>query len=138
MRILNAMGMGAALALLSLIGCSRGKTVPLEATTAVPAAIGEVHATRTDNGNTRVDVAVSYLAPPQNVAPGANVYVVWAQGEGGASPVNIGALEVGKDRKGELQTLTPLQKFEIFVTPEAERNAKLPSNRPVMKADVAP
>ena len=138
MRILNVVGLGAMLALTAALGCSSGKTVPLQPTQSVPAALGEVHATKTDQGNTRVDVQVSYLAPPQNVDPGSHVYVVWAQPKDGSTPQNIGALEVGKDRKGRLETLTPLEKFEILVTPEPERNAKQPTNKPVMTADVSP
>lgn len=139
MRIRRSLAAGAALVVAALIGCGGpSKTVPLQATQAVPAALGEVHASRTDQGNTRVDLEVSYLAPPQNVAPGSHVYIVWAQPEDGSPPQNIGALAVGEDRKGKLETLTPLQKFDIFVTPEPARNAKKPTNEAVMKAEVAP
>lgn len=137
MKSRYAMVLGAALAL-AAVGCSGGQTVPLQATHAVPAALGEVHAKRTDQGNTQLSVEVSYLAPPQNVAPGSHVYIVWAKGEGNAQPQNIGALAVGDDRKGKLETLTPLDKFELFVTPEPDRNAKKPTNEPVMKTEVAP
>lgn len=138
MKTLKAMGLGAALALSAGLGCGGGQTVPLQPSHAVPAAMGEVHAKKTDQGNTLVDVEVSYLAPPQNVAPGSHVYIVWAQPEDGSSPQNIGALTVGEDRKGKLETLTPLDKFKVLVTPEPDRNAKQPTNDPVMKADVAP
>ena len=104
----------------------------------MPAAQGEVRSNRTDAGNTKVDVKVQYLAPPDKVAPGAQTYVVWAQRDDKSSPQNIGALAVGKDRKGKLETLTPLDKFEVFVTPEPSPKATEPTNPPVMRSHVEP
>jgi hypothetical protein len=128
-----------ALALSGLVACGgAGKKVALEPTHAVPAAKGNVRAQRTDSGNTRLDVEVQFLAPPGRVAPGSQVYIVWAQRDDKSAPQNIGALPVGSDRKGKLQTLTPLDRFEVFLTPEPGPGATEPTNEPVMRSRVEP
>lgn len=127
-----------ALALASLVACGGEKKVALQPTPAVPAALGEVRSERTDQGNTKVDVEVEHLAPPGRVAPGAQVYIVWAQRDDKSSPQNIGALRVGKDRKGKLETLTPLDRFDVFVTPESSPNIAHPTNEPIMRSRVEP
>ena len=129
----------AALAFAALLGaCAGGKKVALEPTQAVAAAKGKVRAERTDSGNTKLDVEVQFLAPPGRVAPGSQVYVVWAQRDDKSAPQNIGALAVGSDRKGKLQTLTPLDRFEVFLTPEPVGGATEPTNEPVMRSRIEP
>ena len=128
----------AALALAAFVACAGGKKVALEPTQAVAAAKGKVRAERTDSGNTKLDVEVQFLAPPGRVAPGSQVYVVWAQRDDKSAPQNIGALAVGSDRKGKLQTLTPLDRFEVFLTPEPVGGATEPTNEPVMRSRVEP
>ena len=121
-----------------LVACAGGKKVALEPTQAVAAAKGKVRAERTDSGNTKLDVEVQFLAPPGRVAPGSQVYVVWAQRDDKSAPQNIGALAVGSDRKGKLQTLTPLDRFEVFLTPEPVGGATEPTNEPVMRSRIEP
>ncbi len=120
----------------ALAGCAGGKKVALEPTQAVAAAKGNVRAERTDSGNTRLDVQVQHLAPPGKVVPGAQVYVVWAQRDDASAPQNLGALAVGGDRKGKLETLTPLDRFEVFLTPEQVPAAAEPTSEPVMRSRV--
>jgi len=131
--------MVAAFALAALAACAGEKKSALEPTSAVPAAEGQVRSERTEEGNTKLEVEVKHLAPPAKVAPGAEVYIVWAQRDDKtAGPQNIGALTVDKDRKGKLQTLTPLDRFEVLVTPEPSANATEPTNEPVMRSHVGP
>ncbi len=129
----------AALAIAAFVACGGGaKKVALEPTQAVAAAKGKVRAERTDSGNTKLDVEVQFLAPPGRVAPGSQVYVVWAQRDDKSAPQNIGALAVGSDRKGKLQTLTPLDRFDVFLTPEPAGGATEPTNEAVMRTRVEP
>lgn len=119
-----------------LIGCG-GKDVPLETAASVPAARGTAEATATDNDNTDLKVEVEHLAPPDKIASGASVYVVWAKPDTKEPAQNLGALVIDDDRKGSLRTTTPLKHFEVMVTPEASAAVQHPSNEPVMKAKVA-
>ena len=129
----------AALAFAALAACGGGGTkVALQPTTAVAAAVGQVRAERTDQGNTKLDVEVRHMAPPEKISPGSKVYVVWAQRDDKSAPQNIGALTVGDSRKGKLRTLTPLDSFDVFVTPERTPTTAEPTNEPVMRSRVEP
>jgi hypothetical protein len=117
--------------------CASKQTTPLTPTPQNPAAKGEVETRRTENNNTELDVEVKFMAPPQNVARDATVYVVWAKPlTPDAPPQNVGALVVKKDRTGSLKTKTPHERFDLFVTPEPKGNVTQPSHEPVMKAKV--
>jgi len=139
---------GLALALVATaVACSAvkapfegGQKIALEPTSQVQAAEGTVQAKSTDQGNVELEVEVEHMAPPEHVAPGTRFYVVWAKETGKleTEPAqNIGSLTIDKNAKGKLKTLTPLEKFELFVTPEAQPNAKEPTHPAVMKADIA-
>lgn len=121
----------------SAFACGGSKQTPMTATADVPAAQGKVETRRTDNQNTEVELEVRHLAPPENVASGAKVYVVWTKPlAGDANPQNVGALVVDQERTGSLKTKTPFERFDLMVTPEPSSNVTTPSNDPVMKAKV--
>ncbi|HVJ94189.1 MAG TPA: hypothetical protein VM580_30585 [Labilithrix sp.] len=120
-----------------LFACAGARTTPLSPTQTTPAAQGEVETRRTDNQNTAVAIEVQHLAPPGSVASGAKTYVVWAKEPAAtALPQNLGAMRVDESRKGSLKTKTPLETFEVFVTPESNPNATEPSNEPVLRGQV--
>jgi hypothetical protein len=124
-------------AALALSACAGTQTTPLTPTSQSPAAQGQVETRRTQNQNTEVDLHVKYMAPPQAVADNATVYVVWAKPLAEDAPAhNLGAMVVGKDRKGSLKTLTPYEKFDLIVTPEPAGNVSEPTHEPVLKAKI--
>lgn len=127
-----------ALPLCLAAACGGGQTSKLQTASGAPAAVGNVETSQGENGNTVVKVEVEHLAPPENVASGASVYVVWAKPRSDEGPRNLGALKVSDDRKGKLETKTPLQQFELLVTPEASPLATKPTGEPVMRASVQP
>ena len=59
------------------------KKFPMNASSVVPAARGEVEIDKDKNGNIRLNMNVEHLANPQNLTPAAAVYVVWLQERGG-------------------------------------------------------
>lgn len=118
------------------LACGGGHATKLNAAPATPAAVGEIKASRGDNGNTELSVEVEHLAPPENVASGAKVYVVWAKPHSQDPAQNLGALAVGDDRKGKLETKTVFKEFDLLVTPEATPTSAQPTSAPVMKASV--
>ncbi len=91
---------------------------------------------RGENGNTHLEVAVEYLAQPQNVAKGATVYVVWATLRPGSQAQNIGAMKVGDERSGKLATTTPLAEFDLRITPESTPTVEAPTGPTVMNAHI--
>lgn len=124
-------------ALVAIGGCaSDAGAVRMTASRDIPAAMGTVVATQTDNDNTKVRVEVEHMAPPQRVSPGATTYVVWARAAGQAAPVNLGALKVDRNLKGTLVTVTPLRNFEVFVTAEPSPTVTTPTSQHFLSASV--
>lgn len=122
---------------LSVGACAGMHKTPLTSTAQNPAAKGQVETRRTENQNTEVKLEVEHMAPPQKVAPDATVYVVWAQPLApDAPPQNMGSFVIDRDRSGSLTTVTPHEKFELLVTPEARGTVERPTNEPVMKAKI--
>jgi hypothetical protein len=117
--------------------CAGTQKTPLTVTPQAPAAEGTVETRRTENKNTEVNLRVEHMAPPEKIVNDATVYVVWAQPLApGAEPQNMGSFVVGKDRKGQLKTVTPQEQFELIVTPEAKGTVEKPTNEPVLKAKI--
>jgi hypothetical protein len=102
-----------------------------------PSADGFVHIDVGSNGNTSVKVHVNHLAPPARLDPNAVTYVVWVRSvEGDPRPENLGALHVGEGEGGELNTVTSLHHFVLFVTAEQSPHPDAPSALHVLEARV--
>ena len=123
--------------MLALTGAASAKKYPLTADKSVPAARGQVDIGQDKNGNTKVEIAVEHLAPPENLTPARTAYVVWFQ-ERGAEPLNQGSLKPNKNLKATFKSVTPLKSFDIFVSAESDVNAKTPSGSEVLRASIQP
>lgn len=126
---------------LALPACGGRQPTPIvfEPSSIAPAAMGEVIARIDPNGNTRLQIDVRHLAPPDRVAPGAAVYVAWAgELDRAAGPHNLGALRVDSDLRGKLETVTPLRTFDLIITPEPAATVVAPSGPEVLKVRIAP
>jgi hypothetical protein len=61
-----------------------GKTFPLAGSSFAPAARGQAEISKDKkNGNTKVKITAEHLAPPENLSPAKNGYLVWFQQRGG-------------------------------------------------------
>lgn len=126
-----------ALAALVLVGCSSDSHVRLQGGSQVPAAQGDIKLSTGPNANTRIELSVQHLAPPDRVAAGAMVYVVWARPfQQGAMPQNLGALQVNDKLEGTLATVTPLRNFELLITAEQAATVQQPSGSPILSAPI--
>lgn len=115
------------LAVLVLAGCTSGPQA-MRVNRTNPAAYGEVEAREETNGNTKITLKAEHLARPEAVTPAASTYVVWAQDLGGASGAqNLGALEVDDNLKAKFEAITPLKRFDLFITPEPVTTAQFPT-----------
>ena len=132
-----------AIGVVALIACAGGQKAALQPSRSIAAVDdkveAKVEAKQTAEGNTHLEVAVEHLAPPQRVAPDASTYVVWAMpaATGGEHIENLGALSIGEERKGELKAFTPLQSFDVLVTPEASAKVQTPTHEAVLTARVS-
>ena len=122
--------------LLLAAGCA-SRTVPLASNETAPAARGELQLKPRDSGNMELRIEVSHLAPAERVQRGAAQYVVWVDPVAGSGPPqNVGALALGDDLEASLKTLTPLEKFDLFITPEPSGRTEGPTGPRVLQAAV--
>ena len=119
---------------LGLSACAT--SYPLRASDQSPAATGVVKAKHDDHGNTKLALKVDHLPRPMDLKPGLSTYVVWSVADGGARVRNLGQLEVGEDRKGEVKVVSPLPNFELLVTAEPNGQVAQPSDNVVLRGNV--
>lgn len=122
---------------LLLAAVASAKKYPMTADKSVPAARGQVDVGHDKNGNTRVELEVEHLAPPENLTPPKSAYVVWFQERGGEA-ANQGSLKPGKNLKGTFKTVTQMKSFDVIVTAESDASVKTPSGSEMMRAVVQP
>ncbi len=135
-------------ALSALAGCSTWNrmtnsssqdtaNIALRSSTDIPSAQGRLSVKGTEGPNQVVDLTVQHMAPPAKVKSGASAYVVWLLPDAAKEPINMGALSVDKDLKGELQFKTPFPKFDVFVTAEHNPTVQSPAeNTKLLTASV--
>lgn len=123
---------GAALSSCSLPALGRGGARSMTASPTVPAAQGTVKFGKAANDNTSIDLEVKHLADPEKLTPAAQVYVVWIAAPDGAPAQNIGALTVDKNLTGRLKTVSPLHRFELFITGETSRTPEKPTGEKLL------
>ena len=125
-------------AVLSLLsGCAGPSQVRLTGNSDIPGAEGLVTTSTSNDGNTKLDITVKHLAPPEKVEPGASVFMVWVRGlEGGAQAASQGALIVNSDLSGEMETVTPLRSFDLFITPESSQTVAAPTGKTLLSARI--
>ena len=103
----------------------------------VPGAQGTAEVSTTDDGNTKIDLVVQHLAPPEDINAGSTVYVVWVQGIAvGAEPQNLGALKVDDKLNGSMTAVTNLRSFDLYVTAESSQATTTPTGRSLLRTNV--
>lgn len=128
-RVVLALMPAAALAFgATQLGC--GSPQEMRSARGVPISEGTVSATEGDNGDTSLSIRMRHLAPPQQVAREATVYVVWVQ-PSYYPRENVGTLTLGDPLEGSLDTVTPHSRFVVSVTPESSGTADRPTHAPV-------
>jgi hypothetical protein len=120
----------AAAAALTLAGCASGPR--LSHAPALAKAKGRVSFMKTADHGTRIVVDVKNLAEPETLNPPGYAYVAWVQSDREETPHNVGVLVVDDEQTGELQTITPLRDFELFVTAEPSSDVVEPTGPPLL------
>jgi hypothetical protein len=124
-------------ALLFLNPFAQSKDFSLTASPSVPAAKGKVDVDKDQNGNRKVKLEVQHLAKPSTLTPAQAGYVVWIQARG-KDAENKGQLRVNDKLDGKLETTTPYEAFDIFVTGEENPSVTAPAGPEVLRATVQP
>ena len=107
----------AAIAILVASACAT--TYPLRPAERTPAAAGTINTAVDANNNTELRIHVRHLPPPSSLDPALRTFVVWVRPVGGAQYRNVGQIDIGANREGELRTTTPHPAFDVLVTAEA-------------------
>ena len=117
-------------ATLLLGGC--GRTVRLKPLPLAKGGEVTVRVEVTYNRNDRLKIKVK---APNPSAYGANYtrYVAWVATPDRAQVINVGQIRV-ENGKGELQTVTPLRKFHLFLTVEEQGDVLQPGPQVVFEA----
>ncbi len=116
--------------MLALTGCARNiKLNPL------PAARGGQATLRVELTYDRNDKIILKVQGPEPSAygPAFTRYVVWVATPDRAHVINVGQVRV-ENGKGEIQTLTPLRKFHLFLTVEEQGDVMKPGSLVVFEA----
>ena len=100
----------------------------------IPAAEGVVKFKTIAGDDTAIDLRVTHLAEPDQLSRPGYTYVAWVRETEENLPQNVGALNLGRDRKGVLKAVTPLHRFAFFVTAEATSDAEQPTGEPLLWA----
>ena len=86
-----------------------------------------------DRNNT-LEVTLAGVPDPASVNPGYTRYVLWAATPDRQHIVNIGQLRVNETRNAELNTLTPLRNFLLFITVEPSGDVMTPGPDVIFEA----
>ena len=105
---------------------SCASTVSFPISDLVPAAEISVSKKQDKNNNYTIKVIANNLASAERLDPPKNNYVVWIVTEDNGVK-NIGQLSNDNAKKVELETATPFNVKEIFITAEEEGNITYPS-----------
>ncbi|HLT39658.1 MAG TPA: hypothetical protein VK034_25420 [Enhygromyxa sp.] len=114
-------------ALIALAGCTLQKeSATLQPGERAPATQAKVKIDRHDNrrtGNRELSLDVEHLPPPAELGDEFTTYVVWLSPEGTQQVQNVGELDYDPMRRqGDLDILTPYDRFTIWVTAEPAPN----------------
>jgi hypothetical protein len=82
-----------------------------------------------------MELKVEHLAPPSNLQPAKQVYVVWVQAPG-QQPENKGVLKVNENLEGSIKMITPYKSFDVFVTAEDTPSVTQPSTMEMLRGSI--
>ena len=116
----------------TLAACASGPR--LASAPALAKAKGSVAFEKTEDRGTEIILRVKNLAEPEGLNPPGYSYVAWVQSDRESPAHNVGALAVDDDLSGELNTVTPLRDFELFVTVEPASDVAQPTGPPLLWA----
>jgi hypothetical protein len=125
-----------ALMFLALVSLGWAEDVQLSNTGIAPAATGTIHIDNDRNGNTEIKLTVEHIAAPQALSPARQYYVVWIEPRG-QQPELAGRLRVNRDDlAASIETLTPYDNFQVFITAENSEIPTMPSSTVLLRGTV--
>lgn len=121
-----------------LAGCGGPLTYAIKGTAKAPEVDAKIVAdVKKDASMTTLQITAEHLAPPERLASGGKVFVVWTKGD---KPKwhRVGALKYDEgDRKASIEGASvPVTAFDLQITVEKEAAPDLPSSDVVLSQHV--
>jgi len=133
----NALPLLAVFALFMLASCAR--KLSFNNSVVVPAAQGQVKVKKDNNKNYAIEVKVTNLAPPKNLRPARNTYVVWVEtkdnGIKSLGQLNSSSGFFSDGLKASLKTVTSYEPKSFFITAEDNGSTQYPGEQVVLRTD---
>ena len=118
-------------AMLFMISCANTAKFPVSSV--VPSA--DITATKKNdkNGNTKISITAKNLAAADRLTPPQKVYVAWiVKNEGGVR--NLGQMVNKNANTVTIETLSPQEFSEVFITAEQDGNISYPEGVEISRA----
>lgn len=116
-----------------MISC--GTTVDFPVSDYLPAADVKAKIKKDENNICEVTVKADHLAEPERLNPPKERYLVWVVDIDGANH-KIGELDPGKSKEAELNTMTPFEPVQLFITAEDRKNPDWPSTFIIFRSEI--
>lgn len=102
-----------------------------------PARGGEasVRVELTYDRNNTLRIQLSNVPDPSAINPTYTRYVLWVATPDRQTVVNAGQIRVDENRRAEMQTLTPLRDFVLFITAETRGDVTSPGPDMVFQSE---
>lgn len=110
---------------IAIMLASCATTIKFPVSDTIPAAEISAAKKQDKHDNYKITVTAKYLASPERLNPPKNTYVVWIKTEQGIK--NVGQLKNKNAKTAELETLSPFDVSEIFITAEEKGNISNPA-----------
>ncbi len=114
---------------------SCGTTVDFPVSDYLPAADVKAKIKKDENNICEVTVKADHLAEPERLNPPKKRYIVWIIDVDGDKH-KIGELEPDKSKEAKLNTMTPFEPVQLFITAEKRKNPDWPSTYIIFRSEV--
>lgn len=122
--------------LFSFESCSSSRKTTFLNSTFVPAANGKIKVKKDKNNNYNISIDIEHLAPPSQLQPPKQTYVVWMETAQNQTK-NIGQINsstgfLSGKLKASFQTVSSFKPEKIFITAEDDANVRYPLGNRVL------
>ena len=111
---------------LMFLMASCASTVKFPVSNVTPAADISAKMKKDNNDNYAIMVTANHIANAERLSPPRKTYVVWISTKNNGVH-NIGQMKINDNKKCTLQTLSPFEPQEIFITAEDSGTVSYPS-----------
>jgi len=119
------------IAILFMASCANTAKFPVSSVT--PSADISATKKKDKNGNTKISITAKNLAAAERLTPSQNVYVAWIALDAGGVR-NLGQLSHKNANTVSIETLSPQDFTEVFITAEQDGNISYPAGVEISRA----